>query len=651
MKKGKAVQLIVISTLLFFLTGCGRMAQSINDTPNSDVSVLSPQNLRALEGNNKIILVWDNPSDVDFNGVVVQRVDSNGTVQSKAMSSFANSSVANINDGYYLPPEGTALPENGLENGETYEYRVCAKDSLGNYSSVLVQSATPKASLDKVAPGVVGSIYAVNISDKVFLNWSKPSDSDCLGVIVVRREDRYPESINDGSTIYVGDKSAYTDDKVTQGKRYYYSLFAFDNSLNFSNSSTIVVNVNGTKENEFMVNTDWSSDQKSPATAALANGGFVVTALDKIVADDYNIVLNIFNSSGQKVISEKKLILTNVAESCIPKAADLKNGYFVLTWESNGDIFAQIFDYSGVAVTSEFRVNGVLYQTNDQSDQSVASLGDGKFVIAWETDGEDGNRKSVNYKIYSYASSSGLVTIKSDTRANQYTTHHQKDPSIAVLNDGNFVILWESRDSRYIGYDVAGSVFSSYGSPISKEFRVNNSSEYYQNDQKWINVAALNDGSFVVSWVSAIADAPSSTSLKVNGVFSRKCFFNGSGVVFSPVKKVNSTDLIEFEYSIDGDDYEMDFNTPQVLGLADGGYVVVWDSMDNLDGQGSSVRAQRFSVNNELLGSEYQINVNGRNDQRKPSLATLANGDVIFVWQSDQSKVGNQDIWGKFERL
>ena len=645
MNKFKAVQFIVISMLLFVFTGCGRLVQSSTDVSNSSVSLLPPQNLRALEGNQKIVLVWDNPSDVDFNGVVVQRVSSTGSVMASS-TEFSPSSIATLSDGYYLPKEGTALPEKDLHNGETYLYRVWAKDAAGNYSPVLEHSATPKDSQDTTPPGNVSSIRAVNIGYKVFLNWVNPIDSDFKGVIVIRREGRYPESINDGVTIYIGDKNAFTDSKVDQGKTYYYSLFSYDSSLNFSNASNIVISVRSVVEKEFRINTSWTADQKSPSVTSLSQGGFVVACLEKIAVEDHNILLNIFDNTGKKVVNEKKLVLKNVAGKCIPVVCDLKNGTFVLTWESNTDVFAQVFDYKGNALTEEIRVNAT--QTDVQDHQVVASLRDGKFVVAWETN-ELLVKKFINYKIYSYANGQ-LNVEKNDTKANQYNVNNQKEPAISVLKDGNFVILWQSKDSRYTETDIAGRVFDSYGNPIVQEFRVNEGIQYYTNYQKWVAVDTLMDGSFVVSWVSGITDASSPQGLSLDGIYSRKCRFTGSSVTFSSIKKVNTIDLLSVESTFDGTKYQVNYNAPQILGLVDGGYMVGWENMDSLDGQGYSVRAQRFDANNEKIGSEYQLNQNGRNDQKKAALASLTNGDVIIVWQSDQDRQGNQDIWGTFER-
>ena len=73
-----------------------------------------------------------------------------------------------------------------------------------------------------------------------------------------------------------------------------------------------------------------------------------------------------------------------------PSIASLSNDGFVITWESGlttgsskGHIGAQMYDASGNADGSEFRVNTV----NDlqQRNPSIDSFTNGEFVITWES--------------------------------------------------------------------------------------------------------------------------------------------------------------------------------------------------------------------------------------------------------------------------
>jgi hypothetical protein len=71
------------------------------------------------------------------------------------------------------------------------------------------------------------------------------------------------------------------------------------------------------------------------------------------------------------------------------------SGQFVIAWQSDGQdgsgqgIYARHFDSSGAAVEIEFRVNS--YTTDGQTQPAIAMDADGDFVAAWKSDGQDGS--------------------------------------------------------------------------------------------------------------------------------------------------------------------------------------------------------------------------------------------------------------------
>ncbi len=74
-------------------------------------------------------------------------------------------------------------------------------------------------------------------------------------------------------------------------------------------------------------------------------------------------------------------------------------GNFVVAWESDGQdgsttgIFGQRFDGSGAALGSEFQIN--TYTTRFQTRSAVAADGAGNFVVAWGSVGQDGSTTGI----------------------------------------------------------------------------------------------------------------------------------------------------------------------------------------------------------------------------------------------------------------
>jgi hypothetical protein len=86
---------------------------------------------------------------------------------------------------------------------------------------------------------------------------------------------------------------------------------------------------------------------------------------------------------------------------------------------------------------------------------------------------------------------------------------------------------------------------------------------------------------------------------------------------------------------------------PAVAVLADGGVVIVWQSL-NQDGSRLGVFGQRFSASGEKLGLEFLVNQHYPENQRTPAVAGLADGNFVVVWISElQRGFSSVDVFAR----
>jgi hypothetical protein len=156
-------------------------------------------------------------------------------------------------------------------------------------------------------------------------------------------------------------------------------------------------------------------------------------------------------------------------------------------------------------VGTEFRVNS--YTTGSQTDPAVDSDASGNFVVVWTAMHPDFTSDIVGQR---YASSG--IPLGAEFLVNTYTTGSQFGPAVASDPFGDFVVVWTSAHQEALGYDVLGQRFSSAGSPVGPEFRVNT---YTTNSQYRPAVAADASGNYVVVWQSLLQDGSNT------GVFGR----------------------------------------------------------------------------------------------------------------------------------
>ena len=112
---------------------------------------------------------------------------------------------------------------------------------------------------------------------------------------------------------------------------------------------------------------------------------------------------------------------------------------------------------------------------------------------------EDGSYKGVYMRIVGPAGQ--LVTAP--VQVNQYTANNQRDPAIAALAGGGFIVVWVSETEMLVGDDavhrvrVYARVYNDAGAPVSDEFALCTGDLICANP----SVAAMVNGGFIAGWL------------------------------------------------------------------------------------------------------------------------------------------------------
>lgn len=131
----------------------------------------------------------------------------------------------------------------GLSPSTTYHYRITATNGDGYSTSTLDNFfVTGK---DTTAPSDISGLTLNTLNDNFELNWTNPpgsgSDADFAGVKVIRKIGSRSTSISDGELLFTGGvyDNTYTDSSFTKNTRYFFTVFSFDTSLNYSSGLSI----------------------------------------------------------------------------------------------------------------------------------------------------------------------------------------------------------------------------------------------------------------------------------------------------------------------------------------------------------------------------------------------------------------------------
>jgi Leucine-rich repeat (LRR) protein len=91
---------------------------------------------------------------------------------------------------------------------------------------------------DGIPPLEITNLLISHDNSSAILSWTNPVDWDFAGVIIRRSENVYPATHTDGDSVFIGNISSYTDTGLENGTEYFYSIFAYDNDMNYSDAVT-----------------------------------------------------------------------------------------------------------------------------------------------------------------------------------------------------------------------------------------------------------------------------------------------------------------------------------------------------------------------------------------------------------------------------
>ena len=350
-------------------------------------------------------------------------------------------------------------------------------------------------------------------------------------------------------------------------------------------------------------------DQIRPSISISSDGGFVVWEDNNTDGDGQGISAMALDTNFSPVQSRFRINQIGAAEQERPQVSLLNEGGAVFVWQggrrSAQRIYARFLSSSNTWATGDLKVN--TFSGTFQIKPVVATLTNGDVVVAWSSF----NQQSSNslHDVYAQRLSSAGQKLGGEFQVNQFSDFNQRTPAVAVLNDGRFVLVWVSELQRGdSSVDIYARLFNADGTAAADEFLVNTSTNICANP----SVAGLLNGGFVIAW-----NEKDSVS-RVNGwdVYSR-AFSNTNGA--GPVQPLNTY--------LFGDQFG-----PTIRALSTG-CLVVWTSMGQ-DGSWEGVYGRYLDAGGVVSGGEFRVNTTVAGSQKFPTVASDSYGRFLAAWAS-----------------
>ena len=220
----------------------------------------------------------------------------------------------------------------------------------------------------------------------------------------------------------------------------------------------------GTAEgSQTIVNIETSGNQLNPDIVQLDSGNLVVVWVSKDQdGNAHGIFSRRFESSGSPLTGDMQVNNYWDGEQEEGQVVALTGGGYIVNWHRKGaedtdGIYARRFNAQGVASGGQFLVNSTIPEK--QYFPCVGALPGNGFLTAWQSENQDGSKWGIYYR----RMDADDVPLAADARANIYTSDEQQSPACAGFSDGRFVIVWESNNQDGSNYGIFHQRFAEEG--------------------------------------------------------------------------------------------------------------------------------------------------------------------------------------------
>ena len=321
-------------------------------TPTDDVIPPGPViDLNAIRGDEEISLTWQNPSDADFEGVIVLRRE--GGVPSTAPADeteFTGGEIVGDAEVIRVFRGGEiAFTDSGLTNGIIYFYAFYTFDSPSfNYSTAATINRVPGPPASPSPVSGLGSSVEIDANNNrdIVLSWANPAG--IAGQLIVRRigtpvigdpvDGRVYQASEDfdGGGIVVGvindgTATTFTDQDLEGGFTYHYRLFTFDTFRNYSTGTSVSQVVNTVITNYIDLTTPGQSIDSLSDPTPIFGINILDSGVDAVLAT-INIQLN--NNTGTEITDIAAILPANSASGVAVYGDTDGNGIFDSTLDT-----------------------------------------------------------------------------------------------------------------------------------------------------------------------------------------------------------------------------------------------------------------------------------------------------------------------------
>ncbi|MGC6452909.1 MAG: flagellin [Candidatus Puniceispirillaceae bacterium] len=340
---------------------------------------------------------------------------------------------------------------------------------------------------------------------------------------------------------------------------------------------------NGTTEvdkvgSEFQVNTSTGNTQAVPDIITLSGGSAVVFWQSSHGAKT-EVFAQMYDSSGAATGSEFRVNTANGAWDQWQSATALKDGSFVCTWSRHStagyEVYGQKFDATGTKIGGEFVITGA---TNTGYYSDVTALGNGGFAVSWQAPSEQ------VCQVFDASGTAAGQLVSLDTNMNKVFSLKDGGFGVTGLRNGGTVTQTFDKNGNRTGAEITVSASGSVNSTANGSY-----------------TCQLSDGSLV-------------TTFTLGGeVHAQR--YDTSGTLMGAARQISANSGV----------------LPKISAIGAEQYLVTWSASDGSD---YGVYGQVVDGATETTSGSFLVNTHTTGAQMYGVASGSGSNDFKIVWQS-----------------
>lgn len=374
------------------------------------------------------------------------------------------------------------------------------------------------------------------------------------------------------------------------------------------------------KITEFRIGVLGEGSQETPGAIALPSGNFVIvyrgakkdpqTGLTKstVWADHHE----------PEQLQELGFLQLDGSSTSQLAVAGLSDGRYVAAMQGLAPDFpgspwvVQIVDPEAWEKSAPVQVSEHL--EGNQAQFELAGTEAGGFAVVWMDNKQDGSGWGVVARLFDGDGN----PVWEELVVNTTTYVDQREPAVAVLSNGNLLVVWQSQSQDGSKDGVYGQLISADGAKVGSEIQLHAITE---GDQQQAIAAQIGPDLVLTAWTSPDGN--------YGGVFGRT--FDLAMNPLSGEQLINT--------------WQLSSQTgPRLAFAPEQGGVAVWTSQAQ-DGDDYGVYGQRLDNQAGKAGVEFRVNTYTQDSQTAPSVAVFPDGSFIVAWQGQEA---GGSIWDVF---